>query len=79
MSRSRRKQPFCAMTCADSEKQAKKQFHRAMRRHQHMECAKGEDCESVDELEHFNSYTMPKDGKAYLEAGNYLRESLMRK
>jgi hypothetical protein len=65
MSRSRRKNPICAITTATTERLGKQCWHRAFRKAVRQHIAIDLDSEIPHLREFFNTWTMEKDGKRY--------------
>jgi len=65
MSRSRKKNPMCGHTCADSEKADKKLWHSRMRARERDRLITNPEGETTLEHEVSNPYSFAKDGKQY--------------
>jgi len=84
MSRSRRKNPICAITCAKSEKQDKQIINRIIR-HKVKAKFKTNDLEELSEFlepkkdEIMNKWSMAKDGKQYIEKNSDYYKKVLRK
>jgi len=84
MSRSKKHNPICAITCAKSEKQDKQIINRIIRRKIKANL-KTKDLEELDEIiiptqdEIMNKWSMAKDGKQYIEKNSDYYKKVLRK